>query len=233
MTGMPAALALAIDGSTAFVSWASTIRTLAPCEIRVSMSVACCSLLRLASLSMYLPPAASTVDLMAGWSWAAQRGCWKLFQDTATVQPAPVWPPPLAAGAPLPVAALLEHAPAMIAVAANRNPIFRMFIRDLLLSWRPVSSPRSTLRRVRYIVRQVPFMPCCRPWTGTVEADWKVVTSRARELEVVGDPPEPCGGVREEPVERHLGGADQRGIDPEVRRDHPDERPRARQRVTI
>jgi hypothetical protein len=68
---------------------------LAPFEIIVSMSVACCSLLRLASASMYLPPAASTVFWMAGLSWAAQRGCWKLFHETPTVQPAPVW---LAAG---------------------------------------------------------------------------------------------------------------------------------------
>src|SRR5512143_2415325 len=113
MTGTPACFALAIDGRTALVSWASTIRTLAPCEISVSMSVACCSLLRLASLSMYLPPAASTVFLMFGWSCAAQRGCWKLFHDTPTVQPAPEPPPP-----PLVVGdALDEHAAISMTVA--------------------------------------------------------------------------------------------------------------------
>ena len=86
MTGMPASFAFLIAGRTALVSCASTIRTLAPFEIRVSMSVACCSLLRLASASMYLPPPASTVFWMFGLSWAAQRGCWKLFHETPTVQ---------------------------------------------------------------------------------------------------------------------------------------------------
>ena len=52
MTGILASLAFWIDGRTALVSCASTIRTLAPFEIMVSMSVACCSLLRLASASM-------------------------------------------------------------------------------------------------------------------------------------------------------------------------------------
>src|SRR6478752_5353260 len=105
MTGMPAAFALAMDGRTALVSCARTIRTLAPFEIMVSMSVACCSLLRLASASMYLPPAPSTVFWMFGLSCAAQRGCWKLFHDTPTVQPVPLDPaaaadPPAAADAP-------------------------------------------------------------------------------------------------------------------------------------
>ena len=125
MTGTPACLAFAIAGRIVVVFWASTIRTLAPCEIIVSMSVACCSLLRLASLSMYLPPAASTVFWMFGLSCAAQRGCWKLFQDTPTVHPAPLAPPPpppppLAAGLALP-----EHAPSMMAapaaITANRR----------------------------------------------------------------------------------------------------------------
>ena len=86
MTGMPASLAFWIAGRMALVSCASTIRTLAPFEIMVSMSVACCSLLRFASASMYVPPPASTVFLMFGLSCAAQRGCWKLFHDTPTVQ---------------------------------------------------------------------------------------------------------------------------------------------------
>src|SRR3954452_22790245 len=115
MTGMPADFALAIDGRTAFVSWARTIRTLAPFEIIVSMSVACCSLLRLASASMYLPPWASTVFWMFGLSWAAQRGGWNWFQETPTVHPAPPEPaaaalaPPLAAAplAPAPLAPAL------------------------------------------------------------------------------------------------------------------------------
>ena len=88
MTGMPASLAFWIDGRTALVSCARTIRTLAPFEIMVSMSVACCSLLRLASASMYVPPPSSTVFWMSGLSCAAQRGCWKLFHDTPTVHAA-------------------------------------------------------------------------------------------------------------------------------------------------
>ena len=36
---------------------------------------------------MYVPPPASTVFWMPGSSCAAQRGCWKLFHDTPTVQP--------------------------------------------------------------------------------------------------------------------------------------------------
>src|SRR3954447_12290753 len=134
MTGMPAALAFLTDGRTSFGSWASRIRTLAPFEIIVSMSVACCSLLRLASASMYLPPAASTVCWMFGLSWAAQRGCWKLFHETPTVQPAPpaVPPdapaPPDAAGVALPP---VEHAPTAMTLAATRLPILVSFIRVL------------------------------------------------------------------------------------------------------
>src|SRR5450756_79804 len=88
MTGMPASAAALSAGRIALLSWARMIRTLAPFEIIVVMSVSCCSLLRLASARMYEPPPASTVFWMPGSSWAAQRGCWKLFQDTPTTQPA-------------------------------------------------------------------------------------------------------------------------------------------------
>src|SRR4029077_15270907 len=142
MTGMPAALAFATAGSTAWGSCASTIRTLAPFEIMVSMSVACCSLLRLASASIYVPPAPSTVFLMFGLSCAAQRGCWKLFHDTPTVQPAPPEPaaaaddpalaPALAAG----LLPLLLQAAAMIATVPMSSPN-RRFI--------PVSPPVEPL----------------------------------------------------------------------------------------
>ena len=89
MTGMPASLAFWRAGRIALLSCASRIRTLAPCEISVSTSVSCCSELRFASALMYLPPASSMVFFRFGSSWAAQRGCWKLFHDTPTVQPAP------------------------------------------------------------------------------------------------------------------------------------------------
>ena len=66
MTGMPASLAFWSAGRMALLSWASRIRTLAPCEISVSTSVNCCSALRFASALMYLPPPASTVFLEVG-----------------------------------------------------------------------------------------------------------------------------------------------------------------------
>src|SRR6185436_15015571 len=109
-------------GRMALLSCASRIRTFAPCEIRVSTSVNCCSALRFASALMYLPPPASTVLFRFGSSWAAQRGCWKLFQDTPTVQPAPPPPPPVLGAADPP---LLEQAASAIAVAAIRAAILR------------------------------------------------------------------------------------------------------------
>src|SRR5215510_12044942 len=143
MTGTPACFAFAIDGSTALVSCASTMSTFAPCEIIVSISVACCSLLRLASLSMYLPPWASTVAWIFGLSCAAQRGCWKLFHDTPTVQPAAAEPPAAAEAAgelapPPEVAAglpplLLLQAAAMIATVPTSSPSRRYILSLLLL----------------------------------------------------------------------------------------------------
>ncbi len=76
MTPMPAALALSIAGWISLVSWARTMRTLAPWPIMLSMSVSCCSILRLASARMYFPPASSMAFFMAGSSAFAQRGCW-------------------------------------------------------------------------------------------------------------------------------------------------------------
>jgi hypothetical protein len=83
---------------------------------------------------------------MFGLSWAAQRGCWKLFHDTPTVQPAPpdpaaaADPPALAAGLPPP---LLLQAAAMIAITANIGAIRRTNIRYSSSSWRfdPLSNP--------------------------------------------------------------------------------------------
>ena len=129
MTGIPASVAFLRPGRTALLSWASRIRTLAPFEMRVSMSVSCCSLLRFASASMYLPPPASTVFWMFGLSCAAQRGCWKLFQETPTVQLAA--PPPVdAAGPPLaPPPPDVPHALSTSAVtAATAASRFRMCV---------------------------------------------------------------------------------------------------------
>src|SRR5436309_5706689 len=101
---MPASLALATAGRIEVWFCASRIRTVAPFEMSVSTSVSCCSSLRLASASMYVPPPSSTVFLMLGWSCAAQRGCWQLFQETPTVHAAAALP------AALPLALALGEA---------------------------------------------------------------------------------------------------------------------------
>src|SRR6478672_3165826 len=146
MTGMPASLAFWSAGRMALLSCASRIRTLAPFEIRVSTSVSCCSVTRLASASIYVPPPASTVDLIFGWSCAAHRGWW-LFHDTPTVHaPAAAEPPPLDAAlsaalgaATLGAAALalapppLEQAPNTMAAVASNAANLRSIIRPLLL----------------------------------------------------------------------------------------------------
>ena len=76
MTGMPASVAFLTAGLIAVPSWASTIRTLAPCEISLSTSVTCVSADDFASFAMYLAPAASRAVLMAGSSCSAQRSSW-------------------------------------------------------------------------------------------------------------------------------------------------------------
>ncbi len=76
MTGMPSPMALVTDGSTATSSWASTTRTLAPPEIRLSMLVAWVSADDLASFEMYFPPPSSMAFLSAGSSHLAQRSSW-------------------------------------------------------------------------------------------------------------------------------------------------------------
>jgi hypothetical protein len=96
---------------------------------------------------MYLPPAASTVCWMFGLSAAAQRGCWKLFQDTPTVQlAAAALAAVLAPGAV--VAVLLPQAATKIAVAPNRAAALRRFIRFSSNGDDNLSSAR-TVRRYR------------------------------------------------------------------------------------
>ena len=76
MTGMPAAIALATAGLIAVPSWARTMTTFAPCEIRFSTLEAWVSAEDLASFEMYLPPTASMAVLRAGSSHFAQRSSW-------------------------------------------------------------------------------------------------------------------------------------------------------------
>src|SRR5439155_18202464 len=105
----------------AFWSWASSTRTFAPFEIRVSTSESCRWLSRLASASMNVPPPASIVCFIFGLSVAPQRGCWKLFQETPTTQPP-------AAALPLPADGLappLVHA-LMTTAAAKSAATLRM-----------------------------------------------------------------------------------------------------------
>src|SRR4051794_37824571 len=105
-------------------------RTFAPWLIMLSTSVSCTTLFRFASLSMNLPPPASMAFCIDGLSAAAQRGCWKLFHDTPTVQPAPpepaaaADPPALAAGLP----PLLLHAAAITATAPTSSPNRRFIL---------------------------------------------------------------------------------------------------------
>ena len=73
MTGMPCSTALWTAGMIASPSWARMISASAPCEIRFSTSVSCCSADEPASDEMYLAPAASRAALMAGSSDLAQR----------------------------------------------------------------------------------------------------------------------------------------------------------------
>jgi len=58
---------------------------------------------------MYEPPPSSTTFFRFGSSWAAQRGCWKLFHETPTTQP-PAAALPLADADALPLAAALDDA---------------------------------------------------------------------------------------------------------------------------
>src|SRR6186997_1520628 len=100
MTGTPADVAAATDGLIAVPSWARMTSTLAPCESRFSTLLAWVSADDLASFDTYVPPPASIAAFMAGSSNLAQRGSWKLFQDTPTTQSPPAAPLPAGAAEP-------------------------------------------------------------------------------------------------------------------------------------
>ena len=90
MTGMPASLAFSIAGRIALLSCASRIEDLGALAISVSTSVSCCSMLEVRVGADVL--AAAVLDGLLHVRLVvrfAQRGCWKLFHDTPTVQPAP------------------------------------------------------------------------------------------------------------------------------------------------
>ncbi len=83
MTGIFCLVALFTAGRMASLSMASTISTLAPLEIRPSMSANCFSGEPPASALTYLAPAFSSAALMAASS-VFQRSSWKLDQLTPT-----------------------------------------------------------------------------------------------------------------------------------------------------
>jgi hypothetical protein len=89
---------------------------------------------------MYVPPPASTVSFRFGSSCAAQRGCWKLFHDTPTVQSTAA--PPSALGAD--DAPVLEHAAKTTATTPTSaaNLRFAMLLIPPRLDLVSLSAPR-------------------------------------------------------------------------------------------
>ena len=206
---------------------------MAPCEISVSTSVNCCSALRFASALMYLPPAASTVFFMLGSSCAAQRGCWKLFHDTPTVQPAPRcgrrrralrrWGG--AAAAARTRGELRPRAP------QRAPPVFEFIV---VSSSKCVAIPSRNQRRCP--ARLPPSLP--REHRRTRVASPTVVLaprgpvaarpSCTRKLQWTPAGREPAGRIGEQRLERELRRTEQRGVDPEHRRDDADQPARGR-----
>src|SRR3954447_1590590 len=253
MTGMPAALALATDGRTSFGSCARTMRTLAPFEIIVSMSVACCSLLRFASASMYLPPAASTVCWMFGLSCAAQRGCWKLFHDTPTVHPAPpepaaaAEPPALAAGLAPPPAGLapppagLAPPPLLLQAAARTATTPSIPSRRFILVSPPPDPCLACWSWRRCPARLPPFSPekiwlrtlDAPPWSGRPRGRIRVRSSRGRQRRPGPSRDEPASRVSEKRLEGQLRRSEQRSVLTEDGRDDAHKAARSGERSSI
>src|SRR5271170_5569558 len=81
---MPSSTAFCTAGPMAEESCASTISTLAPCEIRLSMSANCFCADDCASAEIYLSPAAAIAALIAASS-VFHRSSWKFDQETPIV----------------------------------------------------------------------------------------------------------------------------------------------------
>ena len=84
MTGMPSSVAFLTAGRIASESFARTMSTLAPFEIRLSTSASCLVGDPCASAEMYFAPALSSTALIAASS-VFQRSSWKFDQETPTV----------------------------------------------------------------------------------------------------------------------------------------------------
>src|ERR1700722_19604057 len=83
---MPSSTAFCTAGATADESCANTISALAPCAIRLSMSVNCFCADDCASAEMYLSPAAAIAAFIAASS-VFHRSSWKFDQETPTTLP--------------------------------------------------------------------------------------------------------------------------------------------------
>src|SRR5580704_4612196 len=83
---MPSSTAFCTAGPMAEESCASTISTLAFCEIRPSMSVNCFCADDCASAEIYLSPAAAIAAFIAASS-VFHRSSWKFDQETPTTLP--------------------------------------------------------------------------------------------------------------------------------------------------
>src|SRR3984885_14751699 len=83
---MPSSPAFCTAGATAEESCAKTISALAPCAIRLSMSVNCFCGEDCASAEMYLSPAAAIAAFIAASS-VFQRSSWKFDQETPITLP--------------------------------------------------------------------------------------------------------------------------------------------------
>src|SRR6516162_9552372 len=83
---MPSSTAFCTAGAMAEESCAKTISALAPCAIRLSMSVNCFCAEDCASAEMYLSPAAANAAFIAASS-VFQRSSWKFDQETPITLP--------------------------------------------------------------------------------------------------------------------------------------------------
>src|SRR5215471_2346104 len=83
---MPSSTAFCTAGATAEESCAKTISALAPCAIKLSMSVNCFCGEDCASAEMYLSPAAAIATFIAASS-VFQRSSWKFDQETPMTLP--------------------------------------------------------------------------------------------------------------------------------------------------
>src|SRR5437588_9040444 len=190
MTGMFASFAFWSAGRIAFWSWASSTRTFAPFEIRVSTSESWRWLSRLASASMNVPPPASMVCFIFGLSVAPHRGCWKLFHETPTMQPLAL---PPADGLP----PALVHA--VITTAAARTAATLRICTDISSLMGPCSLRCRRVFALGYDLRT--------PLSNTQALEY---SSARQDQQVAGR--QPARRIGQERLEGQFGCAEQWGV---------------------